>query len=97
MRWEGKQTDPFYKTAAWLHLRVRVLDRDHWWCQVCKRRPASTVHHKRPISEYPELALDEENCEAICAVCHNREHPEKGGPGKQGAGMPAGIRVIEIK
>lgn len=96
MRWEGKQVDPFYKSGPWLKLRIRVLDRDHWWCQVCKKRAAVTAHHKIPRKERPDLELDENNCEAICRICHNQEHPEKGGPGEKGATL-TGIRVIVVK
>lgn len=95
--YRGKTVDPFYVSAAWRRLRVRVLIRDHYWCQMCRRRAANTVHHKIPITQRPDLALDEENCESICSICHNQEHPEKGGPGQKTSSPQAGIRVIEIR
>lgn len=79
-----KKVNPFYKTQAWLKCRAVILKRDGYRCQSCKRRnpkipvPANTVHHIKPLDEYPELALDEDNLESICPSCHNKEHPEKG-------------------
>jgi 5-methylcytosine-specific restriction endonuclease McrA len=35
------------------------------------------VHHIKPIEQYPELALVDENLESLCFACHNIEHPEK--------------------
>ncbi|MEK4273119.1 HNH endonuclease signature motif containing protein [Paenibacillus sp. FSL R7-0026] len=39
---------------------------------------ANTVHHIKPLEDYPELALDEDNLESICPTCHNKEHPVRG-------------------
>ena len=80
---EHKKTNPFYLSKAWRELRAYCLARDHYLCVPCMRRkritPAAMVHHKKPIEEYPELALNPDNCESQCAACHNREHPEKAG------------------
>lgn len=94
-RWKyvGKKVDPFYKSAAWLAFRIRILQRDYYWCQVCNKRFANTVHHKIPRTERPDLALDEDNCESICAICHNQEHPEKGRKGQRKKEAPEGVRV----
>lgn len=79
----GKKADPFYNSTAWRKLRVTVLVRDAYLCQPCLRNKrlttANTVHHIKPRLDYPELALDMDNCESICPACHNKEHPEKGG------------------
>ena len=70
----------FYKTGYWKAKRKKIIDRDKE-CQRCKRKgkvgKAEVVHHKKHLDEYPELALDDDNLEAICAACHNEEHPEK--------------------
>ena len=95
-RYAGKKRAPFYGTGAWRRLRQAVLERDHCWCQVCKRRWANTGHHVIPIKERPDLALDMDNCEAICDICHNQEHPEKGGHEAVSVQMPKGIRVIDM-
>ena len=78
---EGMTLEEFYKTKQWKHMRAAVLRRDGYRCQICKRygriRQASTVHHKKHLDEYPELALDPDNLISVCAECHNRLHPEK--------------------
>ena len=77
-----------------------ALQRDHYWCQRCGRRAATTVHHIIPREERPALALDLDNLQSICPQCHNQLHPEKGAKNCKAppkAGLPADIRVIEIK
>ncbi|GIP38651.1 HNH endonuclease [Paenibacillus sp. J31TS4] len=82
-----KKAKPFYKSSAWLKCRAFVLERDNYLCQPClrikKMTPATIVHHIKTIEEAPDLALDPENQESICAACHNKEHPEKGGGKKE--------------
>lgn len=94
-RYDTKPTDPFYRSPAWRRLRVMALQRDHYLCRRCRKRPATTVHHLMPREQYPDLALMLDNLESICARCHNQEHPEKGRRG-QAAEALEGIRVIEI-
>ena len=40
---------------------------------------ATTAHHIKHRDEYPELQYDVNNGRALCAKCHNKQHPEKGG------------------
>lgn len=94
-RYAGKKRDPFYATPAWRALRIVVLQRDAYWCQVCRKRWANTVHHKISRKERPDLALDADNCEAICGICHNQAHPEKGRPQAKPQAI-AGIRIINV-
>lgn len=96
-RYAGKKRAPFYGTQAWRRLRQAVLERDHYWCQVCRRRWANTVHHIIPIEERPDLALDMDNCQGICQICHNQQHPEKGGSEGVAWQAPSCIRIIDIK
>lgn len=55
--------------------------RDNYECQKCKRRgryhKAETVHHKKHLKDYPELAIVDSNLVSLCFNCHNEEHPEK--------------------
>jgi 5-methylcytosine-specific restriction protein A len=71
----------FYNSASWALTRKAVLARDKHLCQTCLQKgiltPASTVHHKVPIEDAPEKALDMDNLETICRACHNLVHPEK--------------------
>lgn len=66
----------FYRSKEWKALRKAVLKRDHNECQFfCKDRgkltTARTVHHKKEIKLFPDLALDLDNLAAICDTCHN--------------------------
>lgn len=71
----------FYKSKQWVKKRERILKRDKYMCQNCKRygkaRQATTVHHIKHLEEFPELALVDENLISLCAECHNKAHPEK--------------------
>lgn len=70
-----------YNTRRWERLRRRVLRRDGYMCQRCRRfgkaTPAVTVHHIKHADEHPELAWDIDNLVSLCTACHNKEHPEK--------------------
>lgn len=71
-----------YGSEAWKRMRTRVLRRDGYRCQICKRygrmTPAIEVHHIKHADEYPELAMDPANMISLCRACHNAQHPEKG-------------------
>ena len=76
-------TETFYKSRAWQRKREAILRRDKYICQNCKRygrkTEATTVHHIKHLEDAPELALDNDNLVSLCAACHNKLHPEKGG------------------
>ena len=71
----------FYHSGEWEQKRQEILERDNHECQRCRREgrfaPATVVHHVKHLSQRPDLALDDDNLESLCADCHNREHPEK--------------------
>lgn len=76
-------TSEFYKGTRWTKLRAKVLRRDGYECQECKRygrhTEATTVHHVKHLEDFPELAYDPKNLRSLCTACHNAMHPEKGG------------------
>ena len=82
-----KESDPFYHSAAWKRVRQVALMRDGGMCQDCmdrmragfggKPNRATMVHHIIPRSERPNLELDPDNLRALCAECHEKEHPER--------------------
>jgi 5-methylcytosine-specific restriction enzyme A len=92
-----KKADPFYNSSTWRMARKRVLMRDHYLCQRCLEKgilaPATVVHHVYHLKDHPEKALDEANLQSVCAVCHNRLHPEKGKSVQQS--KPRKARVIQ--
>lgn len=70
-----------YHSRKWRAKAQRILKRDGYACQECKRygrmKEATTVHHIKHVDEYPELAWDSRNLISLCAACHNKMHPEK--------------------
>lgn len=83
----NNEVHKFYWWKQWKFLRARVRKRDRNECQRCKRNGdqsrAEVVHHIKEVKDYPELALDMNNCEALCKACHNIIHPEKLGKYKK--------------
>ena len=71
-----------YNTVAWKAKRKKILRRDGYMCQECRRygriREATEVHHIKHADEYPELAFVDSNLISLCHACHNAQHPEKG-------------------
>ena len=68
----------FYQSIAWRNKRIRILKRDNYMCQECKRygrtREAQVVHHVFPLRDYPEYRLLNNNLYSCCNACHNRFH-----------------------
>lgn len=67
-----------YKSKRWERLRERVLGRDKYKCQECRRYgkavAANTAHHAWPADDYPEWAWSAWNLVSLCAGCHNAMH-----------------------
>lgn len=72
----------FYKSAKWIAKRKKILRRDNYQCQECRKYGKLTqavyVHHIKHLEDYPDLALVDSNLESVCLPCHNKLHPEKG-------------------
>lgn len=70
-------------SKKWVKLRNIYLSR-HPLCEICRRserlRPATEVHHKKPIetgytyADKERLAYDVNNLMALCSECHRNEH-----------------------
>jgi 5-methylcytosine-specific restriction protein A len=64
----------------WVKFRRVYLTR-HPLCVRCQSdgrvTPATEIHHRRELREYPELRFEEENLEALCKSCHSRETNRK--------------------
>jgi len=67
-----------YKNSKWLKKRNVILKRDEYLCRECKRygrtTEATTVHHVKSASNYPELIYDSKNLISLCNKCHNEMH-----------------------
>lgn len=68
----------FYKSTSWRSKRIKVLKRDSYECQECKRygksRTATTVHHCNPLETHPSLRLTTWNLLSLCGKCHDAMH-----------------------
>ena len=68
--------DPLYTTRAWRQLRLRVLARDGYVCQMnlpgCVGN-ASHVDHIVPRAVDPDLVMTLSNLRAACHVCNEAE------------------------
>ncbi|EGQ0314122.1 HNH endonuclease [Staphylococcus pseudintermedius] len=75
----------FYKSKAWNNVRQRVLARDNYECQECKKNGIVTtnnpekhktldVDHIKELEFYPDLALEMDNLITLCIKCHNKKH-----------------------
>lgn len=78
-----KVSNPFYRSKVWRKKREYILRRDKYLCQECKKYGKNTdakiVHHIIEMEDAPELKLKNNNLVSVCAACHNKQHPEKGG------------------
>lgn len=68
----------FYNSSVWKRKKKEILKIQNYECQRCKAkgqyRKARTVHHRKYLRQRPELALVDDNLEAICDECHYDEH-----------------------
>ncbi|RDV26279.1 HNH endonuclease [Lysinibacillus capsici] len=68
----------FYKTKVWRSKRKKILRRDNYECQECRRygksRPATTVHHCNPLETHPQWRLESWNLLSLCSACHDKMH-----------------------
>ena len=73
-----KQTDPFYLSTRWEHLRQKIMRRDNYMCRECLRfgrhRQGEMVHHAIPREDFPELEWTAWNLVTLCNACHERMH-----------------------
>jgi 5-methylcytosine-specific restriction enzyme A len=66
----------FYQSPEWKKIRIVVLKRDHFACQLCgvniSRRGSSRVDHIIPLKKNWDLRLETSNLRSLCAPCDNR-------------------------
>lgn len=67
-----------YHSGRWKNKRMKILKRDGYLCQDCKRYgkrvDATTAHHIYPADVYPEYAWCDWNLIALCAKSHDKMH-----------------------
>lgn len=68
-----KKKTNFYSTWAWRKLRYKVIKHYGKTCMACNASGKDVqiqVDHIKPRSLFPELALDFENMQTLCADCN---------------------------
>lgn len=73
--WESRRTRPknkFYDSSAWVKLS-KYKRGINPMCERCNARPSKEVHHIKRLDDFPELALELDNLEALCKSCHAKE------------------------
>ena len=67
-------TTKFLQSWEWTELRYRALKLHGRRCQCCGATPADGVmlhvDHIKPRSKFPELALEIDNLQVLCAACN---------------------------
>jgi len=67
--------DFFLKSREWRIVRMRALEKHGARCQACGRTAADgvviNVDHVKDRGRYPELALDIDNLQVLCAPCNH--------------------------
>lgn len=67
--------------AEWEALRVECFDRDDWTCVRCGATEDLQADHVRPITLYPELAMDLGNLQTLCGPCNKaKSDTDEGAP-----------------
>lgn len=72
-RQKNKASYGFYKTREWKELRFSILRKYGFSCMACGRKPPGiilNVDHIKPRSKYPELEMDINNLQVLCATCN---------------------------
>lgn len=73
LRINKPETIDFYNSRDWKELRWKVLRKYDRRCMSCGRSPPAVVihvDHIKPRSKYPELELDMNNLQLLCADCN---------------------------
>ncbi|AGA28723.1 HNH endonuclease signature motif containing protein [Singulisphaera acidiphila] len=86
---DRREDNAFYTGSPWRKLKTSKLRQDPL-CQRCStpERPvaATIVHHIKERKDFPDLELDWDNLESVCASCHSTHH----GYGNKGRAERAG-------
>lgn len=74
--WQGGKTkigSALRCSLEYNELRLFVLKRDNYTCQICNKRGGNLeMDHIKEWCNYPELRLDSNNCRTLCNNCHKK-------------------------
>lgn len=68
------QYDAYLQTTAWRQKRQAVMARANNWCEGCRARNATQVHHTTYAHVFNEFLFE---LVAVCDTCHQRIHAEE--------------------
>lgn len=71
--WKGGITTErqrVYNTLETKEWRRTIFERDHYTCRQCGGQQYLNAHHKKAVSEYPELRFNIDNGITLCLLCH---------------------------
>lgn len=71
-RWKGGIADRSHASRLIIKRLIKEIGR----CQRCGSTEYLQGHHRKLVSDYPELEKDPSNIEIICSECHGKEHPQ---------------------
>lgn len=85
--------------AEWDALRVQILERDQYLCQVGRGRPgclvdASQVDHIVPLADGGSHSPT--NLQAICTACHGRKTGSERAERRRGRATQGGVNSFQI-
>ncbi len=74
---ESWNNDPADYGKDWVKIRTKVLERDHFTCQLCQTKFESKslhIHHKTPIRMFSSISEANQlsNLITLCGKCHQR-------------------------
>jgi HNH endonuclease len=77
--WKGGRPWERFKNPEYIAWRNKVLERDNYICQQCKRQckkyeKGLAAHHIKSYAQYPEFRYDVENGVTMCRQCHMLLH-----------------------
>lgn len=73
---ESFDNDPFLNTYKWKKKRAQIIKRDGGLCQRCLIKyniinfEELQAHHIKSRTNYPELALEDDNLICVCKTCN---------------------------
>lgn len=80
-RWRGgisSKWDKLHNSPEYQKWRMAVYQRDYFKCQICGQGQSRSnklhAHHIKPKKTNPELVLDVNNGQTLCAKCHTNVH-----------------------
>jgi thymidylate synthase (FAD) len=53
-----------------------INDNKNFKCEKCGTTKALTIHHIKPVCDYPELKAEPANLMTLCIKCHRKEHKD---------------------